>query len=167
MVNQEIANQASDALAGLINELSIFTDEQFNQQPGEGWTAGEIAQHLILANGGFAASLNGNVIDVDRDPAQNVEIIKETFTNYGIKLQSPPFIVPELKKYDKHEQLQTLQKIKEDSVKAIKELDLDKLCMNFEVPVWGPLTRLEAATLLIYHTQRHIHQLRNIYEKIS
>ncbi len=47
---------------------------------------------------------------------------------------------------------------------AIKTLDLSATCTVFELPGFGEFTRSEWIWFAIYHTQRHTHQLKNIYD---
>lgn len=63
-----------------------------------------------------------------------------------------------------------LQRIKENREKvseAAKTLDLTMLCIIFQMPAVGFMTRWEWITFTDIHTQRHIHQLENILKKIS
>ncbi len=50
---------------------------------------------------------------------------------------------------------------------AMETMDLSKTCLAFELPVLGFLTRLEAIYFILFHTQRHIQQLKNIYQKLK
>jgi DinB family protein len=82
-------------------------------------------------------------------------------------MKSPEFIVPEAMDYKKDYLLQSLDKIEEELLVAIKQLDLTQTCTSFELPVYGSLTRLEALSFVLYHTQRHIRQLKNIRDSIA
>ena len=82
-------------------------------------------------------------------------------------MTSPDFIYPKLKIYDKEPLLMSLEKIKEDIVKAATDLDLEPTCLGFELPVYGRLTRLEAVCFVVYHTKRHAHQLKKIKQHHS
>lgn len=68
--------------------------------------------------------------------------------------------------YEKAYLLGALQDIKAGLDHAVTTLDLTKTCLAFELPVFGYLTRLEAIYFVIYHTQRHLHQLKNIYQQV-
>ncbi|SHL94086.1 DinB family protein [Mucilaginibacter sp. OK098] len=167
MKTQEIAKEANEALSGLIALLSKFEQEQINTVPFEGsWTAGQLAQHMIKANSGFADILRGPVKDTERKPDEVIPKIKNDFLNFDIKMTTPDFIKPEAKSYDKNELLSDLKNIREKVNNATETLDLTKTCMAFELPVYGYLTRQEAISFIICHTQRHTHQLKNIYQKL-
>jgi hypothetical protein len=167
MEAKEIAQAANEKLTGLIQLVADFKQEQINVIPFEGsWTAGQLAQHMVMANAGFAEILKGPVKDTERAPDEIVPKIKGDFLNFNIKMTTPDFIRPEAKNYKKDELVSALKHIKESVAEAAGSLDMTKTCMAFELPVYGYLTRLEAVSFITYHTQRHIHQLKNIYNKL-
>ncbi|MEO6631130.1 MAG: DinB family protein [Mucilaginibacter sp.] len=167
MKNEEIAQQADQTLTALIEMVETIPAEKFNMVPFEGsWTAGQLTQHMVLSNSGFADLLNGPVKDTERAPDAAVEGIKSAFLNFEIKMESPDFIRPEKKNYDKDGLLAALSGIKADITTSAATLDLSQTCLSFELPVLGYVTRLEAVSFVICHTQRHIHQLKNIYTKL-
>ena len=167
MKNEEIAQQADKTLTELIEMVEAVPVDKFNTVPfKDSWTAGELTQHMVMSNSGFADLLNGPVKATERAPDAAVEGIKSTFLNFEIKMESPDFIRPEKKNYDKDGLLEALSGIKADITTSAATLDLSQTCLSFELPVLGLLTRLEAVTFVICHTQRHIHQLKNIYNKL-
>ncbi len=167
MKNEEIAKEANQALTGLIEMVETIPAEEFNTVPFEGsWTAGQLTQHMVMSNSGFADLLNGPVKDTERAPDAAVEGIKSIFLNFEIKMESPDFIRPEKKNYDKDGLLAALSGIKADITTSAAKLDLSQTCLSFELPVLGYVTRLEAVSFVICHTQRHVHQLKNIYSKL-
>jgi len=166
--NKELIEQTNNTLDELINLLETVSTEQFNEIPFTGsWTVGQLAQHLTLADSGFPTLANGPVSDTDRAPDQLVAPIAESFLNFDIKFESPDFIRPEIRDYDKDEMISGLKKIKADIAVAIDDSDLTKTCMAFAFPVLGNLTRYEAANFVIIHTTRHIHQLKNICNELN
>ncbi|MGN6397292.1 MAG: DinB family protein [Mucilaginibacter sp.] len=166
--NQELIKETNNTLDELISLLDDIPAAQFNTVPFEGsWTAGQLAQHLTLANSGFPALATGPVAETDRAPDQMVAPIAESFLNFNIKFESPDFIRPEARDYDKDKMISGLKKIKADIAAAIGDLDLTKTCTAFAFPVLGNLTRYEAANFVIIHTTRHIHQLKNIYKVLN
>lgn len=168
-MNKEIVladfNQTFNELEQLINAFSYDT---FNQVPFEGsWTPGQVVQHIILASSGFVQVLNGEVATTERAIDELVPRIKADFLNFEIKFNSPDFILPESKDYDKDRQLAKVNHIKHEIADSIPALELDKTCLTFELPGYGKLTQLEAIYFVIYHTQRHIHQLKKILLVLS
>jgi hypothetical protein len=159
--------EADQTFTGLLQLLSSISENQINTVPFAGsWTAAQDAQHIILSAGGFVQLLNGPTIDTERNPEQNCASVRAMFSNYDNKMQSPEFILPEDKQYDKQQLINTLQDIKAGFLKAIQTLDITKTCLAFELPGAGHITRAETITFTIVHTQRHVHQLKNISDKL-
>jgi uncharacterized damage-inducible protein DinB len=168
VINKELAKQVGDTLGTFISLLTKIPPEQFNIVPFEGsWTAGQLAQHMILSNSGFADIVNGPVKNTDRAVDENVPQLRRDFLNFDIKMQTPDFIRPEKKDYDKDDALAALNNIRMQISEAAETLDLTKTCLAFEVPVLGYLTRFEAINFVDVHTQRHVHQLKNIYNELN
>jgi hypothetical protein len=51
-------------------------------------------------------------------------------------------------------------------IRAVQTLDLTSTCLEFELPGFGKFTRMEWGNFILYHSQRHIHQMKNIMRKI-
>ena len=163
----EIQTKLDNTLTELIQLFSSIEQEQVNIIPFEGsWTAAQLAQHTIMSNSGFAEMINGPVKETQRKPDELVEKIKSDFLDFTIKMKSPDFVKPPMAYYKKEDLLNSLKNIKENIHHAIETTDLTKTCVTFELPGLGFLTRLEAAHFVLYHTQRHIHQLKNIFRKL-
>lgn len=168
MNTSELKKEFDKTMQELLQMVAAFEQEQLNIIPFEGsWTAGQVAQHMIIANDGFADVMNGPVKDTDGPVDAMVEGIKNSFLNFNIKMQSPEFIVPEFRQYQKEEQLRSIELIRMNIDQVIDKADLTKTCTSFELPVVGFVTRWEAIHFVMYHTQRHIHQLKKIYQKLN
>jgi uncharacterized damage-inducible protein DinB len=166
-MKQELVMQVDKTLQELIDLVASLQQTEINKIPFEGsWTAGQLANHMIKANSGFIDLINGPVSDTQRDPEEMVALIKADFLNFEEKMESPDFVKPEIMEYDKEMLLIALKKIREDALQLITDVDLEPTCFTFEFPVYGALTRLEAINFVVYHTQRHIHQLKNIRKAI-
>jgi hypothetical protein len=158
----------NETFSDLEDTISLFDDYRFNQIPFEGsWTPGQVVEHIKLANGGFVHVLNGEVATTERPIDEKVATLKDIFLNFNTKLKSPDFIKPPIHDYDKEQLLVEISAIKKKIAKEIPALDLSKTCMSFELPGMGHLTRLEAIYFVIFHTQRHVHQLKNIYQYLK
>jgi hypothetical protein len=163
MNKENIREELQETFARLVELIESFDDHSFNKVPFEGsWTAGQVAQHLKLANGGFSNVLNGEVENTERTFDHHVAVLKDIFLNFGHKMKSPDFILPKKQDYDRNEFLTVFKAISAEISEAIMALDLSKTCMGFQFPNLGHLTRLEAIYFIIYHTKRHNHQLTEI-----
>ncbi len=160
-----LINVNTEEVTGLLSPLS---QKEINTIPFEGsWTAGQLAKHVIISNSGFAEMLNGPVGNRYGKHDELVQRIKADFLNFSIKMKSPEFVEPKKIDYNKEDLLSSLEALNNKLNQSIQSLDLSKTCLAFELPVYGILTRLEAVCFVIYHTKRHIHQLRNIIKKLK
>jgi DinB superfamily len=167
-MKQQLRQEVKHVFDELIELISSVDDQLINIVPFEGsWTAGELAKHMIMSNGGFVEMMAGDVEETNRQPGEKVDDIRSTFLNFSIKFESPEFIQPPKVNYRKQDLIQELSEIQRNLDGIIESSDLNKTCAMFELPVLGYLTQLEAAHFVLYHTQRHVHQLKNIVSKLS
>lgn len=164
---EKISKDVDEALKTLQALFSNVNQQQFNVIPFEGsWTAGQLAKHMVLVNGGFMDMINGPVEETNRPADQIVPRIKADFENFDIRMEAPSIIDPPLKDYDKQKLMEQLDQIRLGIIKSVNDLDLTKTTTAWELPGYGYLTRLEAAYFVVYHARRHHHQLTNIYNKL-
>ncbi len=151
-----------------IQIITSLSNEQLHTSPFESsWTAGQLSQHVIKYSSGLAEILNGPVKETNRKFDDKVKMIKSDFLNFNIKMKSPKFLVPENMKYDKETILNQLEKNKKEIISVAPNLDLTQTCLAFEIPVYGKLTRFEMLYFILFHTQRHVHQLKNIHDVLA
>ena len=167
MEKKEIAMKIKETCSTLIGVLDSFSEKAFNTVPPQGgWTGGQVAQHLLLS-AGVAEAIAGRTEPTSRQPDEKIAAIGAIFLDYTIKLQSPDFIIPAAAIYDKVEMIDKLKTVWTKLGQAVKLLDLSVTCLDIEFPTLGYLTRLEWILFYIFHTQRHIRQLKNIKGALS
>ncbi len=167
MEYDQLTTAINETFTELVQLIQKFDAEHFNEQPFEGsWTAGQLVSHLEMSGIGFTQALHGPAKETDRNPAELVEKFKTLFLDFTTKMNSPGFIVPEEKNYDIESLSSSIKNIHETIVNGINQLDLSKTSTTFSLPMLGELTRLEMIYFVLYHTQRHIHQLKNIQEAL-
>lgn len=161
--NNTIASALTTTFADLEKALMRFDDLQFNTKPAQqSWSPAMVAQHLILAGQGIDQILVGPTGATAGAPDEKVAFIKNIFLNFEAKYTSPPAIEPKDGQYQQQQQLQQLQQIANAVLAILPDLDLTQTCLGYEFPGMGHLTRLELISFLIYHTQRHTHQLHQM-----
>ncbi|TPG38448.1 DinB family protein [Flavobacterium pectinovorum] len=164
----ELKQEIETTFGQLYQAISLFTQNEINLIPFEGsWTAGQVTRHIIKATTGFHQICDGNTKKLHAAFDEKVPIIKKIFLDFNSKYNSPEFIYPETKDYDKTELLSTLQKIENEMLDIAENYDLTLTCMDFEIPGIGNLTIYELLTFGISHSKRHTHQLQNIYKVIN
>lgn len=166
-MTKEIIIELDATIKELIYVLSSFDEEQINKIPFEGsWTAAQVGEHLRKSYDGVGAMISGKTKPAERPPDQKVKQIRSDFGDFSIKMTSPHFVLPRNALYNKENLIESLSELKEGIITAASKLDLSEICVAFEFPGYGYLTRLETIHFIIIHTQRHIHQLKKIHQKI-
>ena len=151
-------NEASAELMALLLPLS---DATMNAVPFKNsWTAAQLATHITKSNNGMAQALLMPGKPAVRRPNERVKELKDTFLNYTVKMKSPAFITPGAGLYKKEAVITALKKSTEqlkDHAGKVNPNDIINLPAEF-----GEITKLELFYFLLYHTERHIYQLKHI-----
>ncbi|GAA3929705.1 DinB family protein [Chitinophaga oryziterrae] len=154
--------------AELIKTLSSFSETEINVVPFEGsWTAGQVGEHIYKSVSGVSQVLQGAVTSTERNPGEKIKIIGDLFLNFNEKFKSPEFIIPSDQPHDKNLLLKSLTLTLNEVGDNIKKQDQSLTCLEFALPGFGELTRMEWNHFIVVHTQRHIHQLKNIGEHVK
>lgn len=152
----------------LLDLIDRFTQDQLNVVPfKDSWTAGQVVDHLLLSLGGVVQVVNGTGISTDRDPAEKVPAITAMFLDFTIKMNAPDVILPAPPPHRKAALHRKAEELMDGLGTAGITLDLTEICTAFDLPGFGPLTRLEWIHFSLVHTQRHLHQLENIHRFIT
>lgn len=162
---EELLASLKNIASELMQVLSGFDGQNINTIPFEGsWTAAQVADHITRSNMSItkAFALKGAVLN--RDPGERVEELKNIFLSFTNRFQSPDFILPTQEVYEKNILIalldRSVDKIKEVSCKA----DLSEMINH---PAFGDITKFEILHFVLFHTQRHIRQLKKIFEAVS
>jgi hypothetical protein len=168
MTKNELMNEFSKTTGDLINLLSPLSQEQLNKVPFEGsWTAGQLGDHLLKSYG-LGEVLIGKTASTERPVDQKIKEVRKVFLNFDIKMKTPDFIVPSDSPINKENLLNGLEKrIKFVSAFIEDHPDLSPTCLDFELPGAGTLTQEEWIQFMTVHTMRHVHQLKNIVQKLN
>jgi dihydrofolate reductase len=165
-LNIEAMNKSVDLTTSSFLELaSSFSQEDINKIPFENsWTAAQVAEHVTRSNIGIIRSLRQPGKRVSRPVDDGVQRLRAVFLNFEKKLQSPVFILPTRNIYDREWVITHL----ETSILELRETAAN---VNYyeaiDHPIFGEITKYELLHFVIYHTQRHIHQLTNISLRIE
>jgi len=154
-------DETSQELYQLIGSLS---EEQFNMVPFiDSWTPAQLAVHVTKSNNGIAQGMGMEGKPALRMPEERVAELKKIFLNFDHKMKSPEFIVP---KPGLYKQTTTLAALKRSIDQVIEKSRLTDLSEVIIFPALGEITKLELLYFVLYHTQRHVHQLRNIIKHL-
>jgi hypothetical protein len=161
---KELLESLDKTTTEFLRTVSSFNETTINTVPYEkSWTAAQVAEHVTKSNNGMVQTLNLTGSPAKRQVDLRVQELKNIFLNFEAKLQSPKFILPTQDTYEKETVIAGLRK----SIIDIKEAaDNSDLFETISHPIFGEITKLEIVHFVIYHTQRHIHQLENIFQKV-
>ena len=143
--------------------ISSPDESTINAKPFEGsWTVLELASHVTKSNNAIEQSLHMEGKVARRDPGERVPELKNLFLDFSTKFHAPDFIKPTTGYHQK----ETILTGYKESVELLKKtsglVNVDEI---INLPVFGEITKLELLHFVLYHTQRHIHQLKKILTK--
>lgn len=142
--------------------LQSLSDDQINKSPNScGWSAGQVISHITKASQSSFLGANGEVCN--RDIGEKLAELEQTFLNFDIKMKSPDFILPDLKNFTKDECIQNITQCFQSLIDAVGDSKMDEILNS---PL-GVLTKWEIANFVIFHSKRHLYQLKNILKSLQ
>ena len=164
-LQQELHTSLTDVYHEYISMLEKFVDEQINKIPFEGsWTPGQVTDHIIKATGGIPDKYTE---PANRPYDEKVAKMESVFLDFEVKFKSPEFVVPGNGPFDKQTLKETLRSTLQRHLDKIAGTDLTALCLKFELPGIGTMTRYEWFRFIIAHMIRHQRQLKNMLNSMA
>ena len=140
--------------------FSSFDENSINHRPfPDSWTPAQVATHIILATDGVPDSASK---PLDREIDLYLPAIRPWWEDLSQKFKSPEPLRPDDNHRSKNEVLSELQRVREKDLKIVAEEDLTRICLDFELPTIGYLTRYEWLWFIQMHLKRHLFQLKNM-----
>jgi hypothetical protein len=162
---EELLVSVENVFSQFIALLEKSERNQINAIPFPGsWTAAQVADHVTKSNQSITKALLLHGTIINRNPFARVQELKNVFLNFDTKLQSPDFILPDKEIYEK----ETLIRKLVDSIhKIIEAAGRIELLEMINHQAFGDITKFEILHFVVYHTQRHTHQLEKIAEALN
>jgi hypothetical protein len=152
----------------LIQQLQSFTPDVFTKKVNEqSWSAADVAEHLLIVNKNLSYVLKTEGAVPDRAPDKKLTIIKESLSDRATKLAAPENVKPTGTAQNQQELISGLLHCMQVLQHIVQEKNLYELCTQYPHPRLGRLTRLEWFYFIIYHTDRHCHQLETIQRGVA
>src|SRR4051794_144000 len=149
-----------ETVAQLLELMGSLDEDKVNVVPYAGsWTAAQLFRHVIKSTRGMTKAMEMPGKPADRDPDARIPELKNAFLDFSSKLQSPEFIVPEPGPYEKKAIMNDLKTSFENFKKLVVATDLSGLIEGLPL---GPITKLEVLHFVLFHTTRHLHQMKKI-----
>jgi len=157
MTKQEVVAAINESTNDLLSLISPLTEEKFNASPFEGsWTSAQLIEHIRKSDLGMAKALIS--AGTGNRESEKINNLQQIFLNFERTFDAPEFIIPEDKKYNKKESIKSLEEGRDKIAQLANTVDLTEVVPN---PILGDLTKSEYLHFIVYHTKRHIHQLKN------
>jgi hypothetical protein len=143
-----------------ISVFSSFDENSINRKPSpHSWTPAQVATHIVLATDGVPDTATK---PLDREIDLYLPAIRPWWEDLSQKFKSPEPLRPDDKHRSKKEILSELQRVREKDLKIVAQEDLTLICLDFELPTIGYLTRYEWLWFIQMHLKRHLFQLKNM-----
>jgi uncharacterized damage-inducible protein DinB len=145
----------------LLAKIGTIPETIFNKKPAKDtWSIGQVFEHIWLVESAVnRVMLLDTQPAIERDPAQQIDFIKDAFQNFETKFQAFGPIIPS----DQHKKqsllVEKLKKSRKTLFEIINEKDLSEICLAFKHGLFGELSRGEWVYFNIYHSARHLHQV--------
>src|SRR6476620_857781 len=150
----ELIEHFNAAMDTFRDTLDAFNPDDINTHPpGNGWSAAQVADHILKSIEKFPQLFNGPVKNANRDPEMQKKPLAGIFLDFSKKLQAPDFIIPRNEPLEKDELLQTLLNKQQQINAAMESVELDNIFSNASLPVFGELTGREWTWFAVFHIQ--------------
>ena len=161
----EILTETGEVISQLIDLMMNVDETKINTIPYEGsWTAPQLLDHVTKSISGIGQAMLKDAKPAGRDPGERIEELKKIFLDFSKKMKSPEFIVPEEGDYDREATIEKLSKSFNQFKDNANKANLDELVEGLPL---GPITKLEIIHFVLFHTQRHLHQMKKICEALK
>ncbi len=153
----------------LIDALTPLSKEQLRYKPGpDRWSAGEIAEHLILVEGGVYQQVQGELKKpVTPDAKQQTSpgkdaMIQQSVPNRTRKVQAPEGFRPGGKYDSAQAAIEDFKIARDRTIEFVQTTQADLRGRIAPHPALGPMDLYQWVLFLGAHTERHLGQLREV-----
>ena len=164
---KQVRKDYTQSTQELLSVLNDTPEDHFNTKPEDGgWSAGQVAEHLIKSEIGSVRFFTVDTKATERDPEEKIEMLKETFLDFDSKFEAPGLVSPDDKPKDKQKAINKLQDIRQRLTGIIEIEDLTQIVTAIDHPMAGPLTRIEWLYFHIFHSERHRRQIEDLEHRL-
>jgi DinB superfamily len=161
----ELLTTIDEAVSELQGLMLNLDENKINTVPyKDSWTAGQLFRHVTKSTNGMAKVMLMESKPAERDPGEKIPELKKTFLDFSHKMQSPDFIVPEKGPYEKQAAMEELSKSFEQLKENTNKANLTDMTEGLPL---GAITKWEMLHFVLYHTQRHLHQMKKICDALK
>jgi hypothetical protein len=159
-MHEPLATELSLNTSRLISALGQFDFKTFNEKPGpQSWSAGEIAEHLLLFDQRTANVLTGKQGSESREDDSVFNAITTRLQDRSNRIDAPEALLPSPAAKEPEMLLEQLRHERDRLIRLIDTMDVNTVLPETPHRLFGPLTAAEWIRLTILHTERHLVQL--------
>ena len=160
---QELIQEINSVFTQFIDMISMLQNEKINQIPYENsWTAGQLINHVTKSINGVTLTMKMEGQPTPRN-GEKITELKNIFLDFSKKMKSPEEILPDNKPYEKQKVISDLQDCFKNLSFYSAYTNLDELIVGMP---FGDVTKYELLHFALYHSQRHLRQMKRIYEAV-
>jgi DinB superfamily len=161
----ELLTAIDEPVSELQGLMSSLDENKINTIPyKDSWTAGQLFRHVTKSTNAMAKAMGMESKPAERDPGEKIPMLKKTFLDFSTKMKSPDFIVPEDGPYEKQAAIEGLNKSFGQLRESTNNANLNDMTEGLPL---GAITKLEVLHFVLYHTQRHLHQMKKICDALE
>lgn len=165
MTKETLLAELEQTTQTLCDLLLSFTPESFPlKSSGSGWSAAQLADHLVKVYASTNGALHSEAIPANRPPDEKIPLLRQAMDDTGTKRVAPESVQPSEQTGDASALAGQLQAQKEKLREAIAVADLTEACTQYRHPALGTMTKMEWGAFNNYHTLRHIKQLQGLLQ---
>jgi len=161
---QELIQEIDSTISQFLDMISMLDNNKINEVPFEdSWTAAQLFNHILKSTSGIVQAMKMDGKSVERNSEEKVAELKNIFLDFSSKFQSPKEIVPDNGPFER-------EKIIDDLTICFKDLKFYSSNTNLNEGIdggpLGSITKYELLHFVLYHSQRHLRQMKRIYEAV-
>jgi hypothetical protein len=161
----ELLTAIREAVSQLQALMASLEPGQVNRIPyPASWTAGQLLRHVSKSIEAMGKAMGLAAKPAARDAGQKIAELRKTFLDFSHPLKSPDFILPENGPYEKGAILEELEESFQQLEENTRQATLTHLVEGLPL---GAVTKLEILHFVLYHTQRHVHQMKRIGDALK
>jgi hypothetical protein len=165
---EEIARDIQQSAKRLIEAITNFPEDTFNVKPAPGlWSAGEVAEHLIIIGRGQSRILAKPARPTtERSPIEKLEEMKPIAYDFTNKIVASDPVLPTGSPIARTD---AIQQVKDNTTAILERVADEDLTLMTPITnrLFGELTRVEWIYFAIYHSERHVKQMERIKEALQ
>ncbi len=163
----DFINKLDNTEAEISALLSSYSPTELTQKHGTNWSILEILEHICITESVICEIIKGSThyINESKEIIGSDKLNKTLLLQRNIKIQT----LESLKPKGRFKDIETVERNFLESRKKIKnDLKTGRICIDqrvFKHPYLGDMTISDWLNFLVYHTQRHIQQIKENIKK--